>query len=230
MTSILMRAAPIALAISLLGLAPALAQSPSGAKKPDAGIARQAEAIRNLQASQTQLKAENDKLLADKTAADKARAALEKQVATDRDRIQAQSRRLAGEKESTIARLERELAQARKEAADTGARLKEADGQRQAESMRAQQAQARIKEQEALLAQGATDSRDLAGRLTACRGNNIALSGITSDLLTAIDRGGFGDVLVGTEPFSGYKRVRVEALMQEYRDKVDDQRSALGGR
>jgi chromosome segregation ATPase len=230
MTSILMRAAPIALAISLLGPALALAQTQSGAKKADAGIARQAEAIRNLQASQTQLKAENDKLLADKTAADNARAALEKQIATDRDRIQAQSRRQAGEKESTIARLERELAQARKEAADTGARLKEADGQRQAESLRAQQAQTRIKEQEALLAQGATDSRDLAGRLTACRGNNIALSGITSDLLTAIERGGYGDALVGTEPFSGYKRVRVEALLQEYRDKVEDQRSALGGR
>jgi predicted RNase H-like nuclease (RuvC/YqgF family) len=230
MTAILMRAAPIALAISLLGPAPALAQTPSGAKKTDAGIARQAEAIRNLQASQAQLKAENDKLLADKTVADKARATLEKQLATDRDRVQAQSRRQVGEKESTIARLERELAQARKEATDTGARLKEADGQRQAESMRAQQALARIKEQEALLAQGATDSRDLAGRLTACRGNNIALSGITSDLLTAIERGGYGDALVGTEPFSGYKRVRVEALMQEYRDKVDDQRSALGGR
>lgn len=230
MTSILMRAAPIALAISLLGPAPALAQTQSGAKKADAGIARQAEAIRNLQASQTQLKAENDKLLADKTAADNARAALEKQLATDRDRIQAQSRRQAGEKEATIARLERELAQARKEAADTGERLKAADGQRQAESVRTQQAQARIKEQDALVAQGVADSRDLAGRLTACRGNNIALSGITSDLLTAIERGGYGDALVGTEPFSGYKRVRVEALLQEYRDKVDDQRSALGGR
>jgi predicted RNase H-like nuclease (RuvC/YqgF family) len=228
MTAILMRAAPIALAISLLG--PALALAQSGAKKPDPGVARQAEAIRNLQASQTQLKAENAKLLAEKTAADDARAALEKRLATDRDRVQAQSRRQVGEKESTIARLERELAQARKEAADTGARLKDADGQRQAESMRTQQALDRVKEQEALLAQNATDSRDLAGRLTACRGNNIALSGITSDLLTAIERGGYGDALIGTEPFSGYKRIRVEALMQEYRDKVNDQRSALGGR
>ena len=228
MTAILMRAAPIALAISLLG--PALALAQSGAKKPDPGFARQAEAIRNLQASQTQLKAENAKLLAEKTAADDARAALEKRLATDRDRVQAQSRRQVGEKESTIARLERELAQARKEAADTGARLKDADGQRQAESMRTQQALDRVKEQEALLAQNATDSRDLAGRLTACRGNNIALSGITSDLLTAIDRGGYGDALIGTEPFSGYKRIRVEALMQEYRDKVNDQRSALEGR
>jgi chromosome segregation ATPase len=228
MTAILMRVAPIALAISLLG--PALALAQSGVKKPDPGVARQAEAIRNLQASQTQLKAENAKLLAEKTAADDARAALEKRLATDRDRVQAQSRRQVGEKESTIARLERELAQARKEAADTGARLKDADGQRQAESMRTQQALDRVKEQEALLAQNATDSRDLAGRLTACRGNNIALSGITSDLLTAIERGGYGDALIGTEPFSGYKRIRVEALMQEYRDKVNDQRSALGGR
>jgi chromosome segregation ATPase len=223
-----MRAAPIALAISLLGPAPVFAQS--GAKKADPGMARQAEAIRNLQASQSQLKAENTKLLADKAAADDARAALERRLASDRDRVQAQSRRQVGEKESTIARLERELAQARKEAADTGERLKEVDGQRQAESMRTQQALARIKDQEALLTQGATDSRDLAGRLTACRGNNIALSGITSDLLTAIERGGYGDALIGTEPFSGYKRIRVEALMQEYRDKVNDQRSALGGR
>jgi flagellar biosynthesis GTPase FlhF len=228
MTSILMRAAPIALAISLLGPAPVFAQS--GAKKPDPGMARQAEAIRSLQASQSQLKAENAKLLADKAAADDARAALERRLASDRDRVQAQSRRQVGEKESTIARLERELAQARKEAADTGERLKQAEGQRQAESMRTQEALARIKDQEALLAQGATDSRDLAGRLTACRGNNIALSGITSDLLTAIERGGYGDALVRTEPFSGFKRVRVETLLQEYRDKVDDQRTSLGGR
>ncbi len=230
MTAILMRAAPIALAISLLGPGPLFAQSQSGAKKADPGMARQAEAIRNLQASQAQLKAENAKLLADKTAADDARTALEKQIAANRDRVQAQSRRQLGEKESTIARLERELAQARKEAADAGARLKDADGQRQADSLRTQQALARIKEQEALLAQGATESRDLAGRLTACRGNNIALSGITSDLLTAIDRGGYGDALVRTDPFSGYKRVRVETLLQEYRDKVDDQRTSLGGR
>jgi hypothetical protein len=228
MTSILMRAAPIALAISLLGPAPVFAQS--GAKKPDPGMARQAEAIRSLQASQSQLKAENAKLLADKAAADDARAALERRLASDRDRVQAQSRRQVGEKESTIARLERELAQARKEASDTGERLKQAEGQRQAESMRTQEALARIKDQEALLAQGATDSRDLAGRLTACRGNNIALSGITSDLLTAIERGGYGDALVRTEPFSGFKRVRVETLLQEYRDKVDDQRTSLGGR
>jgi flagellar biosynthesis GTPase FlhF len=228
MTAILMRAAPIALAISLLGPAPVFAQS--GAKKPDPGMARQAEAIRSLQASQSQLKAENAKLLADKAAADDARAALERRLASDRDRVQAQSRRQVGEKESTIARLERELAQARKEAADTGERLKQAEGQRQAESMRTQEALARIKDQEALLAQGATDSRDLAGRLTACRGNNIALSGITSDLLTAIERGGYGDALVRTEPFSGFKRVRVETLLQEYRDKVDDQRTSLGGR
>lgn len=228
MTAILMRAAPIALAISLLGPAPVFAQS--GAKKPDPGMARQAEAIRSLQASQAQLKAENAKLLADKAAADDARAALERRLASDRDRVQAQSRRQVGEKESTIARLERELAQARKEASDTGERLKQAEGQRQAESMRTQEALARIKDQEALLAQGATDSRDLAGRLTACRGNNIALSGITSDLLTAIDRGGYGDALVRTEPFSGFKRVRVETLLQEYRDKVDDQRTSLGGR
>jgi hypothetical protein len=228
MTSILKRAAPIALAISLLGPAPVFAQS--GAKKPDPGMARQAEAIRILQASQSQLTAENAKLLADKAAADDARAALERRLASDRDRVQAQSRRQVGEKESTIARLERELAQARKEAADTGERLKQAEGQRQAESMRTQEALARIKDQEALLAQGATDSRDLAGRLTACRGNNIALSGITSDLLTAIERGGYGDALVRTEPFSGFKRVRVETLLQEYRDKVDDQRTSLGGR
>jgi hypothetical protein len=228
MTAILMRAAPIALAISLLGPAPVFAQS--GAKKPDPGMARQAEAIRSLQASQSQLKAENAKLLADKAAADDARAALERRLASDRDRVQAQSRRQVGEKESTIARLERELAQARKEASDTGERLKQAEGQRQAESMRTQEALARIKDQEALLAQGATDSRDLAGRLTACRGNNIALSGITSDLLTAIERGGYADALVRTEPFSGFKRVRVETLLQEYRDKVDDQRTSLGGR
>jgi hypothetical protein len=228
MTAILMRAAPIALAISLLGPAPVFAQS--GAKKPDPGMARQAEAIRSLQASQAQLKAENAKLLADKAAADDARAALERRLAGDRDRVQAQSRRQVGEKESTIARLERELAQARKEASDTGERLKQAEGQRQAESMRTQEALARIKDQEALLAQGATDSRDLAGRLTACRGNNIALSGITSDLLTAIERGGYADALVRTEPFSGFKRVRVETLLQEYRDKVDDQRTSLGGR
>ena len=228
MTAILMRAAPIALAISLLGPAPVFAQS--GAKKPDPGMARQAEAIRSLQASQAQLKAENAKLLADKAAADDARAALERRLASDRDRVQAQSRRQVGEKESTIARLERELAQARKEASDTGERLKQAEGQRQAESMRTQEALARIKDQEALLAQGATDSRDLAGRLTACRGNNIALSGITSDLLTAIERGGYADALVRTEPFSGFKRVRVETLLQEYRDKVDDQRTSLGGR
>jgi chromosome segregation ATPase len=90
--------------------------------------------------------------------------------------------------------------------------------------------QATLRTRDEALARSTASDQARAGELAQCRGDNTALSTIASDLLTAIDRAGVGQALLGTEPFSGFKRVRIEALIQDYRDKIDDRRLGSGPR
>ncbi len=227
--------AALTIAMSLLLNSGASAQQ-QGSKKQDPAVARQAEAIRKLQASEAQLKEANLKLTQEKTAADEALAVAQKERAAEAARIKAGQSQLQGlraqlgSRDEAFSRLERELEQAQRESREQRERLNGLDRERQALSARATKAQADFEQQGGLLARANAENKDQDARLRECRGQNTALSAITHDLLTAIDRAGFGDALIGAEPFSGFKRVRVETLIQEYRDKVDDRRVELNPR
>jgi chromosome segregation ATPase len=224
--------AAFAVSMSLFLATGASAQQAS--KKQDPAVARQAEVIRRLQTSEAQLKEANTKLTQEKAAADEALDAAQKSRVAEATRIRAVQSQLQGlrqdlaTRDEALLKLERELEQARIEIRDQRERLSGLGNERQSLTAQAAKSQADLEQRGVLLARATEQNKDLDVRLRECRGHNTALSGITHDLLSAIDRSGYGHALLGTQPFSGYKRIRVESLIQEYRDKVDDRRVTSG--
>jgi len=57
-----------------------------------------------------------------------------------------------------------------------------------------------------------------------CRAKNKELFDIGTELLGAYDRKDLGDVLLAKEPFTGIKRVELETMIQDFKDRLADQR------
>jgi DNA repair exonuclease SbcCD ATPase subunit len=53
---------------------------------------------------------------------------------------------------------------------------------------------------------------------------NLALYRVATEILGRFEKFGLGDAIAAREPFVGLTRVRLENLVQDYRDKLDDQR------
>ena len=62
--------------------------------------------------------------------------------------------------------------------------------------------------------------RKLADRET----KNLALFKLANEILTRYERFGLGDALAAKEPFTGIARVKLENLVQDYQDKLAEQR------
>ncbi|MCU0840776.1 MAG: hypothetical protein MUC79_03525 [Thiobacillaceae bacterium] len=61
-------------------------------------------------------------------------------------------------------------------------------------------------------------------QIALCEDKNGKLYQLGRDLMTRYESKGFDDVLKQREPFTGLKRVEVENLLEEYRDRLDEQR------
>jgi hypothetical protein len=65
-------------------------------------------------------------------------------------------------------------------------------------------------------------------RLVADRqAKNLALYKIASEILQRYEKFGLGDALTAREPFIGISRVKLENLVQDYQDKLQNERTAL---
>jgi chromosome segregation ATPase len=53
---------------------------------------------------------------------------------------------------------------------------------------------------------------------------NLALFKLANEILKRYERFGLGDALAAKEPFTGIARVKLETLVQDYQDKLADQR------
>jgi chromosome segregation ATPase len=53
---------------------------------------------------------------------------------------------------------------------------------------------------------------------------NLALYKLANEILTRYERFGLGDALAAKEPFTGLARVKLENYVQDYQDKIADQR------
>ena len=62
-----------------------------------------------------------------------------------------------------------------------------------------------------------------------CYANNKKLYDISSQLLTRYENKSFGDVLKQKEPFTGFKQVELENLVQDYRYQMDDLKISADG-
>jgi len=79
---------------------------------------------------------------------------------------------------------------------------------------------------EAERAKLAGEAAELTRRAETCEAKNGALFKIGSELLSRFENLDFGDILTAREPFIGMKRVELENLVQDYRDKLLDQKVA----
>lgn len=57
---------------------------------------------------------------------------------------------------------------------------------------------------------------------------NLALFNLGNEILTRYEKFGLGDALGAKEPFTGLARVKLQELVQDYKDKISDQRVTPG--
>lgn len=57
---------------------------------------------------------------------------------------------------------------------------------------------------------------------------NLELYNLGNEILTRYEKYGLGEALTAKEPFTGLTRVRLQELVQDYRDKIADQRATPG--
>jgi chromosome segregation ATPase len=66
---------------------------------------------------------------------------------------------------------------------------------------------------------------ELQRKLSDREAKNLALFKLGNEILTRYERFGLGDALAAKEPFTGVARVKLENLVQDYQDKLADQRA-----
>ncbi len=162
--------------------------------------------LRTAQSDLAALQAAQPALVEEKKALSDKYDALKKQIAADRA---AADKTLAGlsaqnaGQETTIARLTGELEKAR------------AEGRKAAQAARAAEEQGAALAQEKIVLE-----RQLADR----EGKNLALFVLGNEILTRYEEYSLGKVMLAKEPFVGLTRTKLENLVQDYQDKLLDQR------
>jgi predicted nucleic acid-binding Zn-ribbon protein len=81
------------------------------------------------------------------------------------------------------------------------------------------------------LQQTESEKRDLQAikafkerEISSCEGKNVALYELGRSLMERFEHKSCGEALIQNEPFTGLKKVETENLLEEYRDKLDEQR------
>jgi len=205
---------PLLLCLTLLGVEVASANDPAS---------REREMLRRAQRQMQDVQAQLATLQQDKAKLEQEHAQATRNAASNRDRLRREQRALSTEKaahESTRAQLEqgaRELASQRERLAATQTTLGET--------------QAALADREAKLARAEAEIRQLQTlktrqerEITLCEGKNVTLYQTGRELMTRFEQKTCGEILAHKEPFFGFKRVEIENLLEEYRDKLDEQR------
>jgi chromosome segregation ATPase len=148
--------------------------------------------------------------------------ALAKQAATERDRAQLVDKLAADEKD--LAALRQQTAQDKDQLTQTASRLQaqeqntakwQSSYQEAADAARSRDADA--KRLDMLLAR----TRD---RVQACETKNADLGKLADQVLDLYDRQDFFDRMASSEPVTKLKRVEIENALQDYHDKMRDDR------
>ena len=69
-----------------------------------------------------------------------------------------------------------------------------------------------------------TQANDLTHRVSTCEAKNVELYALGTDILSKLDSDDFADNLLRHEPFTGLSRVKLDNIVQDYKDKLRDQR------
>lgn len=196
------------------------------AAEPDAAAAAEKRLRDTLRATMLQLRtAEADKiaLQATQAASDQKNLELTAQIAELGKKVEALNKQSAADKDA-----------ASKESSGLNNRLKDAEmeidrlklsldkwklGYKQAVDV----ATTKEGQRAALASQVVVLNRDLEDRTA----RNIELFKIGSEILTRYEKFGLGTALTAREPFVGTTRVKIQGLVQDYQDKLVDQKIKL---
>lgn len=121
------------------------------------------------------------------------------------------------EEQATRKQTENELIGTKQKLAETAAQLAETAKSLAQTSNNLEQMGTEKKKLETIKA---NNEREIA----ICQDKNAKLYGYGRELMTKYENKSCADSLIQTEPFTGLKKVEIENLLENYRDKLDDQR------
>jgi chromosome segregation ATPase len=199
----------LAIMMCMAGMAP-------HADASDKRASREREALRRVQQQLSQVQGQLDAVEQEKgkLAADLEQArALSKAVEDKAASLQ----RGLGTSKQQLASAAHELTQVKEELTTTAQRLAETQKILADTTRVLQQTQAEKRDLEATKTR---NERDIA----ACERKNLALYSVGRSLMDRFEHKTCGEILAEKEPFSGLKKVETENLLEEYRDKLDDQK------
>jgi chromosome segregation ATPase len=201
----------------------ALAPSAS-AQEPNARQAgRDREILRRVQEAQKQ--AEDAR-----TRAESEKAAVEGQLAEVQKKAKAVEAGVAQERRRAVDLQQKLDAMTRDHASADAERKALAEKLRQAREQIEQATTELARRQDALTARASevaslqASGRQGAAALTTCEEKNAALAGVATELMDKYRDVGFWDALRRREPFTRVRRVEVENLLEDYRDRVEASR------
>ncbi len=190
---------------------------------PDKKASREREALRRAQMQLQQTQGQLATLEAEKAKLGSERDQALKESKATQAKVRKLNLSLAEEKQQAAQWLKdlethkQDLAATQTRLADTEAKLAEA-----AKTL----AQTRQ-----TLAQTEADKRQLEGvksrqerEIASCESNNLKLYQTGRDLMTRFEQKSCNEILAQKEPLFGLKRVEIENLLEEYRDKLDEQK------
>ena len=192
-----------------------LAGAVHAAEAPNAGEDRLRAALRDATLQQRSAQAELASLQAAQAALVEEKKALNEKFETLKKQIVADK----GSADKTLATLNAQLAELKAANAKLTETLEKtrAEGDKAAQAARSSEAQGtKLTAENVLLQRRASD----------LEAKNLALYLLGNEILTRYEDFGLGTAIKAKEPFVGRARARLENLVQDYQDKLLDQRAA----
>ena len=199
----------IVLLLCMSGAAMHAEASDKKASREREALRRAQQQLSQVQGEMTTLEQERGQLMADLEQAKASSSSIESKAArlqhglnTSKQQLSALAQELVLVKEDLVT-TSAQLAETRKTLADTTQGLQ----QTKAEKHHLEVTQER-------------NERELA----SCERKNVALYSVGRSLMDRFESKACGETLAQKEPFTGLKQVETENLLEEYRDKLDDQK------
>jgi chromosome segregation ATPase len=186
------------------------------AEAADKKASREREALRRVQQQLSQMQGELATLQEEKA---RLAADLEKSQASSKEiegKVAGLQRGLGSSKQQLSA-VSKELTLAKEELGTTAQQLAETRKALSETTQALQQTEAEKRNLEAIKVR---TERDVA----SCERKNLELYQVGRSLMSRYEHKTCGETLAQKEPFTGLKRVETENLLEEYRDKLDEQR------
>lgn len=193
-----------------------MAGTATHAEASDKRASREREALRRVQQQMSQMQGDMAALEQEKA---KLSADLDKAAASSKaeEGKAARLQRELGASKRQLLSVTQELTLTKEALATTTQHLTETKASLDETSRTLQQAEVEKRDLQTLKARNARD-------MAACEHKNIALYALGRSLMDRFEHKTCGETLAEKEPFTGLKKVETENLLEEYRDKLDDQK------